>query len=179
MTKKFQDIFQKDGVYIGTGFEKGRALLISNGGVQHITHHKKNKTSTAATFFNPFSPKAADFKREYISVSSYDDLLKDYELGMLMDENPFRASIVIALDDKDFKHFSSIVDIECYKIPEKEKYKLKFYTKLPGILIGRAGDLIDYIRDVVCKNNKLKKENLNIDIIEVRNVVYSMKDSYI
>lgn len=179
MTKKFQDIFKKNGLYVGTGFEKGTALFINNGGAQHLTHHKKNKTETPATFFQPFSPKAADFKREYLSVSSYNDLFKDYELGMLMDENPFRACIVMALDNKDFEHFSSIVDIECYKIPEKEKYKLKFYTKRPGILIGRAGHLIDYVRDMVCENNNLEKENLNIDIIEIRNVVYSMKNMYL
>lgn len=175
MTKKFQDIFKKDGLYVGTGFEKGTALFINNGGVQHITHHKKDKTAAPATFFKPFSPKAADFKREYISTSSYDALFKDYELGMLMDENPFITSIVIALDDKNFNDFSSIVDIECYKIPDKQKYKLKFYTKRPGILIGTAGHLIDYVRDIVCKYGNLEKENLNIDIIEVPDVAYSMK----
>lgn len=175
MTKKFQDIFKKDGLYVGTGFEKGTALFINNGGVQHLTHHKKDKTTTPATFFQPFSPKAADFKREYTPVSSYNDLFKDYELGMLMDENPFITSIVIALDDKNFQHFSSIVNVECYKIPEKEKYKLKFYTKRPGILIGRAGRLINYVRDIVCKYNEIEKENLNIDIIEVPDVAYSMK----
>lgn len=179
MTKKFQDIFKKDGLYVGTGFEKGTALFINNGGVQHLTHHKKDKTTTPATFFQPFSPKAADFKREYVSVSSYNDLFKDYDLGMLMDKNPFRASIVIALDDKAFKDFHSIVDVECYKIPEKEKYKLKFYTKRPGILIGAKGHLIDYIREVVCQNHNLEKDDVKFDINEVPDVVYSMKNYFL
>ena len=175
MTKKLQDIFKKDGLYVGTGFKKGTGLFINNGGAQILTHHKKDKERTAGTFFEKFSPTLADFKREYVSVSSYDDLFKDYELGMLMDDNPFRASIAIALDNKDFTRFSSIVDIECYKIPEKEKYKLKFYTKRPGILIGRAGHLIDYVRKIVCQYHNLEKDDVKFEIIEVPEVVYSMK----
>jgi predicted RNA-binding protein Jag len=161
----FQNIFKKEGVYMATGLPEQTYFFVSDDGLYQL--HRPDE-DTEKSVLKKHAVTALDFKRQCKKID-INNRPEDVKLGWLMEDNPFKYSISFYLGENGYFRFDSILSVEVYEV-SKTDYNVTFNTTRPGLLIGKAGKLINGLKQYLMEYHKLTHLEFNIN--EVKPAIY-------
>lgn len=155
---KFQNIFEKEGFYMAAGLPKDTFFFISDEGLYELHRPADNPENSV---LKKYILSAKDFKRECKKVD-FMDLPKNVKLGWLLDTNPFKFNMSFYLNEQGYTRFKDITSIDVFKVSERE-YNVIFNTTRPGLLIGKAGALINGLQQELIRLENLTHLDFHIN----------------